>query len=234
VAAAAIDLALAERQHEGYCRLLAECGAEVRTLTVNRDLPDSVFIEDTAVVLDELAVLTSMGTTVRRAELAGIEQELRQYRPVYRVSLPAKLEGGDVLRVGRTLLVGLSARTDAAGVEALANAVRSHGYEVRPVPLKNCLHLKTACTALPDGTLLLNPAWVDGYALDEYDRINVPTDDPFGANVLTLGERVCVAAEHEPTARLLEQHGYEVHTTALSEFAKAEGAVTCLSLVFRT
>src|SRR5262245_13686307 len=119
VAPEPIDLDRAARQHEAYCRMLRECGAEVRTLDVNRDLPDCVFIEDTAIVRDEVAGLTSMGAPSRRAEPAGIEPELRKYREVERVELPATVEGGDVLRVGRTLLVGLSSRTNPAGVKAL-------------------------------------------------------------------------------------------------------------------
>src|SRR5690242_239343 len=128
VAPAPIDCARAARQHEAYCRMLRECGADVRTLDVNRDLPDSVFIEDTAVVLDEVAVLASMGAPSRRAEPAGVEPELRKYRPVERVEWPATVEGGDVLRVGRRLLVGLSSRTNAEGVEALRAVAGRFGY----------------------------------------------------------------------------------------------------------
>jgi dimethylargininase len=231
VAREAIDAARAARQHEAYCRMLRDCDAEVRTLDVHRDLPDCAFIEDTAIVLDEVAVLTSMGTLARRREPAGIEPILRQYRPVRRIELPAALEGGDVLRVGRRLLVGASSRTNAAGASALAAIVGRHGYEVAPVPVLGCLHLKTACCALDDERLLMNPAWVDASALSGFHLVPVPAAEPWGANVLRVGANLCLAADHERTADLVRGLGFHVRVVDLSEFAKAEGGVTCLSIV---
>jgi dimethylargininase len=231
VAVAPIDYGLAVRQHEDYCRMLRSCGGEVRTLAVNRDLPDGVFIEDTAVVLDEVAVLASMGAPSRRAEPEGIEPELRKYRPVERIEPPATLEGGDVLRVGRTLLVGLSARTNAAGAAALQAVARRFGYDVRPVPVRRCLHLKSACAALPDGRLLANPDWLDRQGLSGFEAVRVPEAEPDAANALLLGGRVCLPAAHPRTADLVRGLGFEVLTVDLSEFAKAEGCVTCLSIL---
>src|SRR5262245_20025863 len=146
-----IDFQLAVRQHADYCRLLEQCGATVRTLNVNLSLPDCAFIEDAAVVLDEIAVLAAMGAASRRSESAAIELELRRYRKIAKIELPAMLEGGDVLRVGRTLLVGSSSRTNLLGIRALESLVQRFGYHVLPVTVRNCLHLKTACCALPDG-----------------------------------------------------------------------------------
>ena len=231
VGRAPIDPGLAVRQHEDYCRLLRACGAEVRTLDVNRDLPDCAFIEDTAVVLDEVAVLASMGDAARRAEPAGVEPELRKYREVRRVEAPATLEGGDVLRVGRTLLVGLSQRTNAAGVSALADIARRHGYAVTAVPVRGCLHLKTACTALDERRLLVNPAWLEAGALREFELVHVPAEEPWAANVLRVGDSVCVPAGHVRVADTLRKLGLDVRLIDLSEFAKAEGGVTCLSLL---
>src|SRR5438876_3006563 len=150
VARIAIDYARAVRQHEQYCSMLRTCGLEMITLDVNRGLPDCVFVEDTAIVLDEAAVLASLGIGSRRAEPAGIEPVLRKYREIQRIEQPATIEGGDVLRVGRTLLVGLSSRTNAAGVSAFRAIIGRYGYSVVPVRVRQCLHLKTACTALPD------------------------------------------------------------------------------------
>jgi dimethylargininase len=228
---AAIDYERAVRQHAEYCRMLARCGVAVCTLDVNRDLPDSVFIEDTAVVLDEVAALASMGAASRRAEPAGIELELRKYREVYRIEAPATLEGGDVLQVGRTLLVGLSARTDKAGVSALEQIVRRHGYRVVAVAVRNCLHLKTACTALPDGSLLVNPAWLDKQGLQGFELVPTPDTEPWAANTLPIGQMVCVAAAHVHTAELIRRRGFAVETVDLSEFAKAEGGITCSSIL---
>jgi dimethylargininase len=233
VGPAAIDCERAARQHADYCRLLRDCGAEVVTLDVNRDPPDCVFVEDTAIVLDEVAVLASMGAESRRAEPAGIEPELRKYRQVERIELPATIEGGDVLRVGRTLLVGLSSRTNAAGAGALAAVAGRYGYRVVTVPVHGCLHLKTACTALDDTSLLVNPAWLDVRALRGYELMRVPAEEPWAANVAHVGGRACVAATHGRTAELLRGRGLDVRTVDLSEFAKAEGGVTCMSLLFR-
>jgi dimethylargininase len=232
VARQAIDYVQAVAQHREYCRMLHDCGIQVRTLDVNRHLPDGTFIEDTAIILDEVAVLASMGTEARRAELAGIEPELRKYREVHRILPPATIEGGDVLRLGRTLLVGLSARTGSAGVQALEAIVGRYGYQVLPVPVRKCLHLKTACTALPDGGLLVNPAWLDEESLHGFDKICIPAGEPWAANTLLVGGTICLAAEHVQTAQLLRQGGFAVRTVRLSQFAKAEGGATCLSLLF--
>lgn len=229
---ATIDIARARRQHEAYCQMLRDCGAEVQVMDVNREWPDSVFVEDTAIVLDEVAVLASMGAESRRGETAGIERELRNHQKVERIALPATIEGGDVLRMGRSLLVGVSSRTNRAGVNALDDVVRRYGYKVIPVPVHDCLHLKTACTALPDETLLVNPAWLDLAPLREFDRVPVPESEPWAANIALVGATVWVAAEHKRTAEMIRQRGFEVRTVELSEFAKAEGGVTCLSLLF--
>jgi dimethylargininase len=229
-----IDYELAVRQHAAYCEMLRECGAEVRTLTVNREWPDCVFVEDTAIVLDEVAVLASMGTESRRGEPAGIELELRKYREVRRIELPATIEGGDVVCVGRTFLVGLSSRTNSAGLSALEEIVRCHGYRVMPVPVRDCLHLKTACTPLPDGRLLVNPAFLGMDTLRSFDWVPIPKEEPLAADVALVGSNVCVAAEHGRTAEMIRDLGFAVHTIELSEFAKAEGGVTCLSILFES
>ncbi len=226
-----IDIGRMAQQHEAYCQMLRDCGAEVRTLDIHRDLPDCCFIEDTAIVLDEVAVLTSMGSPARRPELAGIEPILRQYREVRRIELPATIEGGDVLQIGRRLLVGVSSRTNRAGISALANIVECHGYEVVPVPVRGCLHLKTACSALDDERLLVNPAWVDVSALSGFHLVGVPAAEPWAANVLRAGTSLCLPAAHERTAELIRGLGFDVHAVDLSEFAKAEGGVSCLSIL---
>ena len=229
---AAIDFALACRQHEAYCQMLGDCGADVSVLKVNCELPDSVFVEDAAVVLDEVAVLAPMGAEARRLESAGIEMGLRKHRKVEHISLPATLDGGDVLRVGGTLFVGLSSRTNRAGVDALNAIAQRHDYRIIPVPVRGCLHLKTACTTLPDETLLVNPAWLDVSAFREFNCVIIPESEPWAANVALVGGTVCIAAEHKLTAEMIQRRGFDVRTVELTEFAKAEGGVTCLSILF--
>jgi dimethylargininase len=225
-----IDCERALQQHAAYCGALRAWGVEVRMLDGNCHLPDCTFIEDTAVVLDEVGVICRPGTATRRDETPAIEAELRALRPIERVAAPETLEGGDVLRVGRTLLVGLSSRTSPAGAAALDGIVRRFGYSVRTVPVHGCLHLKTACTALPDGRLLVNRDWIDVEGLRDFDIVAIPEDEPFGANVVCLGGRVLAAAAHAATADLIRGLRFEVRTVELDEFAKAEGGVTCLSL----
>src|SRR5262249_16234687 len=158
--------------------------------------PDCVFVEDTAIVLDEVAVLSSMGVESRRAEPAGIELELRKYREIDRVQRPATIEGGDGLRVGRELLVGLSSRTNPAGANGLGALARRYGYELVPVPVWDCLHLKTACTVLPDRSLLTNPAWMDVRAVRGFELISIPESEPWAANVAVVGNDVCASIHH--------------------------------------
>jgi len=210
----------------------------VEVLDGNLDLPDSVFVEDTAVVLDELAVLTPMGAPSRRGESALIAAELSRHRRVERIEeVAAKLEGGDVLRVGRRLFVGLGTRTDEAGASALREIVSPHGYEVITLCVPGCLHLKTGCTALDNRTILINEAFINEARVDtapfaSFRRIPVAPDEPFAANVLRLGEAICMHAGFPATRRLIEEAGYDVKTVDIGEFLKAEAGLTCMSLVF--
>lgn len=233
----AIDFELALRQHEGYRAALERAGASVVAFDVNREHADAVFIEDTAVVLEEVTILTSMGTASRRDEVAGIERELRRRgisTRFERLEAPATLEGGDVLRVGRTLYVGVTGRTNDAGFEGFARIVRAHGYEAHRIAVSGCLHLKTACTALPDGTMLVNPKWLDARELARVSGspiLEVAEEEPSAANVVLIGHRVIMASAHARTIALVRARGFEVDAVDLSEFAKAEGAATCLSLL---
>jgi dimethylargininase len=228
----AIDFERAQAQHGAYCLALRESALAVRLLDVNRDEPDGVFIEDTAIVLDEVAILCSMGTETRRREPAAIESILAEFRDVRRIELPAQIEGGDVLRIGRELLVGFSCRTNAAGIEALAGIAGPLGYKVSAVPVGGCLHLKTACTALPDGRMLVNSGWIDTAALRDRELVEVTSDEPWAANVLPIGNRVILPSAHLRMTEQIERLGFEPLTVDISEFAKAEGGVTCLSLIF--
>jgi dimethylargininase len=226
----AIDHALAARQHVGYCQALAAGGWNVRTLTHHMELADAVFIEDTAVVLDEVAILASMGAASRRAEPAAMEPVLRLWREIRRIEPPGMLEGGDVLRIGRELLIGLSRRTNAAGIEQFRRIVEPFGYRATVIEVAGCVHLKTALCALPDGKLLVDPRCIASRFLQAYECIFIPPSEPFAANLLLSGEIVILPAEHVETIERLGRH-YRLRPVAISEFAKAEGGVTCLSVL---
>ena len=229
-----IDAALAMRQHEGYRDALRRCGADVITLDANRDHPDGVFVEDTAIVLDEVAVMMSMGAPSRRGEPAGIEPTLRQFREIEHVHLPATIDGGDVVRSGRSLYVGASPRTNAEGIAALRDIVQRYGYSVTAIPVRECLHLKTACSALPDGRFLVNASWIDTTPLPARLLVEVPESEPWAGDVLVIGSRIILSDAFPETAATLSRSGFDAVPVAVSEFAKAEGGVTCLSLVFLT
>lgn len=228
----AIDGALALAQHEQYQAALRRCGARVVRLPGSRELPDCVFVEDTAIVLDEIAVLMSMGALSRRDEVPVVEAALREFRTLARVELPAKIDGGDVVRSGRDVFVGLSRRTNEAGVNALREILAPFGYSVVGVPVLDCLHLKSACSALPDGRLLVNSQLIDATSLRERRLVQVPKAEPLAGDVLVIGERIIVSDAFPETSALLSSFGWEVVPVSVSEFAKAEGGVTCLSLVF--
>jgi dimethylargininase len=228
-----IDAGVAAAQHRAYREALEACGARVRLLPAVAELPDSVFVEDTAVVLDEVAVLTRPGVESRRGEVSLIEPEVALLRPVVRVEPPATLEGGDVLRLGRTLYVGLSPRTNAEGADALRRFAAPHGYEVVTVEPRGCLHLKTGCSALDEGAVLVNPGWVDAGVFRGREVVAVDAAEPWAANVLRVAGSVCVSAAYPRTAAMLSARGYDVRAVEVSEFAKAEGGLTCMSLLFR-
>jgi dimethylargininase len=229
-----LDWALAQRQHRAYQEALRRAGVEVVELPADPALPDGVFVEDTAVVLDEVAVLASLTPASRRAEPAAVEAALVPHRTLARLPAEARLEGGDVLRVGRTLFTGLSTRTDEAGLRALASAVRPFGYVVVAVPVQGCLHLKTACCALDERTLLVHRPWLDTAALAGFRLVDVPAEEPWAANVLVLPGRVLVSASHPRTIGLIESMGYPAFAVDVSELHKAEAGLTCMSLVFPT
>jgi dihydropteroate synthase len=228
-----IDAAVAAEQHRAYCDAIRSCGAEVVTLPPVDELPDSVFVEDTAIVLDELAVITRPGVESRRAEVEIIEPEVaRLRRKVVRIEAPATLEGGDVMRFGRTLFVAFSSRTNWEGFTALQELVAPHGYRVCGVGLFDCLHLKTGCTALNNRMILANPDMVD---IDSFgcEVLLVDEAEPFAANVLRVGNSLLVGEEFPRTARMLADRGFDVRKVNVSEFAKAEGGLTCMSLLFK-
>jgi dimethylargininase len=228
----AIDLELARTQHRGYIRALRDLGCEVVELPALADLPDSVFVEDTAVVLDDVAVMTRPGAESRRPEITPMRTVLAEYRELKSITAPCTLDGGDVLRVGSDLYVGQSARSNRAGTEQLARLLKPFGYRVTGVPLKDCLHLKTAVTLVAADTLLINPRHVDMRSFPGLKFLEVDPAEPNGGNALLIGDTVIYPASCPRTQRKLQEHGCTIVTVDMSETEKAEGGVTCCSLVF--
>ncbi len=226
-----IDVARASAQHDAYEAALAAVGCQVRRLPAADDLPDSVFVEDVAIVLDEVAIITRPGAESRRGERASVAPVLSEYRELLTIAAPGTLDGGDVLRLGRTLYVGLSTRTNEDGARQLGRLLRRFGYGVRSVQTDGCLHLKSAITALPGDRVLLNPSWVDARVFESVEAVHVAPDEPHAANVLRVGDAVVCAAAHTRTIAGLRGRGYDVTSVDVSELAKAEAGVTCCSLL---
>lgn len=229
---APIDLDLARKQHSDYEDALRSVGARVISLPAQEDLPDSVFVEDTAIVLDEMAVITRPGAASRRAETPSIATALAPYRQIVPLSEPFTLDGGDVLVVSKTIYVGLSTRTNAESTNALREIVAPLGYEMRAIPIRGCLHLKTAVTQCGPNTLLLNPEWVDKAHFQSFELIEVDPAEPHAANCVWLNNWILYPDAYPRTLQRLGDR--RVKTVGVSELAKAEGAVTCCSLLFET
>lgn len=232
VARQAIDLGRAREQHRAYERTLESLGARLISLPAEPDLPDSMFVEDPAIVLDELAVILPLGTPTRRGEAESLARALTPYRKLERVELPGTLEGGDVLRIGRKLFVGLSRRTNAEGIRQLATLVAPHRYEVISVPVEGCLHLKSAVTHLGRNTLVANRARFDAAPFSGYEWVDVAPGEPRAANALALGDAVIFPAAFPRTRERIEQRGFRVVPLDISELQKAESGLTCSSLIF--
>lgn len=229
-----INLRLAARQHDNYCAVLRGLGVIVEELSENESYPDSCFVEDTAIVVDELAIICSMGVPSRRGETALIKRELARYREIAHVSLPATIEGGDVLRIGRKMFVGQSSRTNLGGIEEIARILRPYGYRVRPVRTKGSLHLKSACTAIDEETLFVNPDWVELDAFGGFHLVHTPAEEPWSANILRVGSTVCAQAGFPRALELMERVAGKVETIDISELRKAEAGLTCSSIIFES
>ncbi len=226
-----IDLDTARRQHEAYERALSEAGCRVHRLDAADDMPDSVFIEDTAIVFDELAIIAPPSAAPRRGETAVVARALAHHRSVVEIAAPGTLDGGDVLVVGRRVFVGSSGRTNAEGTDQLRRVLAPFGYTVDPIPVAGCLHLKSAVTTVGERTLVINRAWIDAARFDDFDLVDVDPLEPFAANALRIGDAVIFPAEHPRTIGRLRARGIHLLSVPAGELAKAEGGVTCCSVI---
>lgn len=226
-----IDVDTARAQHNDYVKTLSQLGCQVIELPEEPDLPDSVFVEDTAFILPEVAVITRPGADSRKPETESIARALSPHRPLVRVSAPASVDGGDVLVLGKTIYIGLSTRSNMEAVEQLNESLGGFGYTVVGLALTDCLHLKTAVTRVDDKTLLINKNWVDADHFNGFDLIEVDASEPFAANCLPVNGNIIYPTTFPRTRRKLEEKGFRVVNVNLEELAKAEGAVTCCSLI---
>jgi len=227
-----IDIDLAIEQHKQYEQLLAAMGVHVISLPEQPELPDAVFVEDPLIVFDEVAIVTCMGAPTRRAESETLAEAISAFRPVRVILDPATIEGGDVMRIGCDVFVGLSTRTNAAGVQQLTRELEPFGYRITPVEVRGCLHLKSACCSMGDGKILANKDWLDTAPLRDYEIVGVALDEPGAANILRIGDTILMPASFPHTQRIVRREGLEVRTVDISELMKAEAAITCSSVIF--
>ena len=228
-----IDYKKACRQHGDYIERLMRAKMLVVSILIHPILPLSVFVEDAAVVVDEVAVMTRQGASDRRAEGDTISPTLAYYRPLKLMTPPATLDGGDIIRVERTLFVGLSERTNLAGITQLREILGPYGYEIKTVKVRNGSHLKSACTYIGKQTMLMNPKKVDATAFEGFEMVEVPGSEQDAGNTLLVGDKLFLSSTFTETQDLLTRRGFDVQAINISEFQKAGGALTCMSLIFQ-
>jgi len=227
-----IDLAKARAEHHAYEKLLRELGVRVISLPPAADLPDSMFVEDPALVLDELAVIFPLGSESRRPEAAAIAAALEPFRKLAHVLLPGTVEGGDVLRLGKRLFVGSTRRSNADGAAQLSGIVAPFGYTLVEVPVTGCLHLKSAVTALDGNTLLANRSCFDPTLFGDYDWVDVDPSEPHAANALAICGTIVYPSSFPLTRARIAARGFRVAALDIAELQKAESDLTCSSLIF--
>ena len=228
-----IDYERACTQHEQYEEALRLLGMEVVSLDEEPDLPDSVFVEDVALVLDECAIMLNPGASSRRPEVASVEKALMPYREIFRVQPPGTVDGGDILTVGRTVYIGLSSRSTENAIDQIKAILGPRNYRVQAVNVTGCLHLKSAVTQVSQNTLLINPEWVSKDNFPGMQFIEVDLSEPYAANVVLVGDTIIYPSSFPKTQVKLKAAGIRMLNVDADELAKAEGAVTCCSLIFQ-
>jgi len=226
-----IDVALAKRQHAEYCQALQKLGLSLTWIRGDNSLPDSCFVEDTAVVFGEKAVICNMAAKSRANEVAEVAKAMSELKETYRIKPPATIDGGDVLRVDDQVLVGISARTNLHAVRQLKKILENSGMKVVPVKVHRVLHLKSACTYLGNGVVILSRGCFDTKVLQGLGKIFVPKGEEYAADCLAVNGTVLIAKGHAETRKLVEKEGFRVEELEISEFRKGDGALTCLSIL---
>jgi dimethylargininase len=219
-------------QHEAYCRVLESLGIELITLEPEPAYPDAYFVEDTAVVTRDVAVITNPGADTRRGETATIEPVLARYRKTFRIHPPGILDGGDVLLLGSHAAIGISERTNEHGARQLGWILATYGYTWSTVPVSDGLHLKSSVNVVGANTLLVSKAFERAEPLEAYRKIVVVEEEAYACNTLFLNGYLIMPAGYPETKRVLEETGSPVVELDVSEVRKMDGGLTCLSIRF--
>jgi dimethylargininase len=227
-----IYVEFAKQQHKEYCNVLERLGLRLVWVKGDDALPDSCFVEDTALVFGEKAIICNMSVNSRAPEVIGIAEVLARLKKTYYVKLPGMIDGGDVLKVEDRVFIGLSARTNSEAIEQVGKILRSSGLDVAPVNVHNVLHLKSACTYLGDNYVILSKGNFDTNTLSGLRKIIVAKGEEYAADCLAVNGTVLMARGYPKTRRLIENEGFRVEELEMSEFRKGEGGLTCLSIIW--
>jgi len=227
-----IDVALTKKQHAKYCRTLEELGLKLISVSADNTLPDSCFVEDTAVILGEKAIVCNMKVKSRVRETVEVARALEKLKETHYIKPPATIDGGDVLKVEDTVFVGLTSRTDLHAVEQLDRILAKSDFKIVPVKVHNVLHLKSACTYLGDNHVVVAEGYFDTDLLGNCKKIVVPKGEEYAADCLAVNGTVMVAKGYPETRRLIEEASFSTKELDVSEFRKGDGALTCLSILF--
>jgi len=227
-----IDIDLAKRQHAEYCKALQKLGLELIWIKGDNTLSDSCFVEDTAMVFAEKAVICNMSVESRVEEVVEVAKVLEELKETYHIKPPATIDGGDVLKIEDKAFVGLTTRTNLHAVQQLRSILENSHVEVVPVKLHNILHLKSACTYLGDNHVILSKGYFNTDILRDFKKIVVPNGEEYAADCLAINRTVLMAKDYPKTRKLIEKEGFSVKELNVSEFRKGDGALTCLSIIW--
>jgi len=222
----------AKRQHKEYCKLLEQLGLQLIWVEGDNALPDSCFVEDTAFVLDEKAIICNMSVKSRAPEVIAVTDVMAELKETHRIKSPAMVDGGDVLRIQDRILIGLSARTNSHAVEQVKKILTGTSLKVVRTKVHNVLHLKSACTYLGDNCVILSKGNFDTTVLSGLRKIIVAKGEEYAADCLAVNGTVLMAKGYPKTKRLIQNEGFRVKELEMSEFRKGEGALTCLSIIW--
>jgi dimethylargininase len=228
-----INVELAGKQHKAYCRALENMGLKLIKISADNSLPDCVFVEDPAIVYKGKAIICRMGVESRVGEVEGVRETLsRHVKTLTEIKPPATIEGGDLLRVRDDLFVGLSARTNMAGIDQLRAILKNEKCNVTPVKVRNILHLKSACSYIGNDYVVISPGYFDLGAFSQFKLIRLPREEAYAANCLAVNDTVFVIKGYPRTKKMIEKEGFVTEELDVSEFKKGEGSLTCLSIIF--
>jgi dimethylargininase len=227
-----IDVALARRQHVEYCRILQKLGLTLIWVGVDNSLSDSCFVEDTAVIFREKAVICNMKIKSRAEEVVGVANVLQKLKEIHHIEPPASIDGGDVLKIEDKVFVGLTTRTNMEAIHQLSKILENSSEEIIPVKVHSTLHLKSACTYLGNDCVIVSRGHFDTHILQDYKKIVVPRGEEYAADCLGINETILMAKGYPKTKKLIEKEGFLVKELEVSEFRKGDGALTCLSIIW--